>query len=53
MGWSDFDTDTCPRSGLLPDDDPLAASRGCLFGLLFAAPFWIGVVAVAWRIATI
>jgi hypothetical protein len=57
MQW---DIDATPddltiRAGLLSGDDDrerLAAARGCMFGLLFAAPFWVGVVAVAWRIAT-
>jgi hypothetical protein len=44
-----FDT---PRAGILPDEHPLAAARGCIFGLLFAAPFWGFAFAVAWRIAT-
>jgi hypothetical protein len=32
--------DTTPRAGLLPDEHPLAAARGCVFGLMFAACFW-------------
>lgn len=26
-------------------------SRGCVYGLLFAAPFWVGAVAIAVAVA--
>jgi hypothetical protein len=43
------------RPGILPDDHPLSAARGCIFGLLFALPCWgllaVGLFALGWLIA--
>jgi hypothetical protein len=28
------------RPGILPAEHPLAAARGCMYGLMFAGAFW-------------
>jgi hypothetical protein len=46
MLWSDqpiaypVDEGSTIRPGLLPEDDPLAASRGCLFGVVGGVLIW-------------
>jgi hypothetical protein len=39
------------RPGILPTEHPLAAARGCIFGLVFAVPCWGLLFALGWIIA--
>jgi hypothetical protein len=48
-----FDTDTTIRAGLLPDAHPLAAARGCVFGLLFSAACWLMLGAGLWGLGAL
>jgi hypothetical protein len=39
------------RSGLLPDEHPLGAIRGCIFAFPLAAACWGFLFALAWILA--
>jgi hypothetical protein len=39
------------RPGILPDEHPLAAARGCLFALPLGAACWGFLFALGWIIA--
>jgi hypothetical protein len=39
------------RSGLLPDEHPLAAARGCLFALPLGAALWGMLFGIGWFLA--
>jgi hypothetical protein len=41
------------RSGLLPDEHPLAAARGCMYGLLFSAACWLMLGAGLWGLGAL
>lgn len=54
---SNYFDDATIRPALLPDEHPLAAARGCMFGALFGALCWIllaaGLFGAGWLAAGI
>jgi hypothetical protein len=53
--WNPDDTaaDATARAERYATDDPLAAARGCVFGVLFSLPIWAALAAIGYALAGI